>query len=180
MYVQNRVFVLLVAFGAFSLSGVSTSFHYGNDFIATSEQIYGGSPEENLRNIKLRVAKRYYNEFSMNTSDTIFRRVKRSDEASFVGHPKTREERWHSSFNINKTNLQVDQAQSLVNLLVKVMDRYLNSCIPIVLYDAYVQSSEGIILQTFFKVHILSLINLYQKNNIILKKKKKYSVIRYI
>lgn len=155
MYVSNKVLVLLVAFGAFSLSGVSTSFHYGNDFISTYEQIDGGIPEDSLRNVKLRVAKRYYNEFSMNMSDTIFRRVKR-DESTFVGHPKTREERWHSSFNLNRTNLQVDQALSLVNLLVKVMDKYLNACIPIILYDSALAKSEGVVLQTFFKVYIVS------------------------
>ncbi|XP_055297477.1 ionotropic receptor 21a [Sitodiplosis mosellana] len=83
----------------------------------------------------------------MNMSDVIVRRVKR-DEATFYGHPKTREERWHTNFNLNKTNFQ---AQSLVNLLVKVMDKYLNSCIPIILYDHHVESVEGILLQTFFK-----------------------------
>lgn len=48
----------------------------------------------------------------------------------------------------------MDQVQSLVNLLVKVMDKYLNACVPIILYDQSVQSSEGILLQTFFKVFL--------------------------
>lgn len=112
----------------------------------------GSTVEDYLQDPKLRVAKRYYREFSMNTSENVFlKRVKRDDESTFIGHPKTREERWHASFNLNRTNLQMEQALSLVNLLVKVMDKYLNECIPIVFYDRF-QASEGIILQTFFKV----------------------------
>lgn len=152
MYVRTKVLVLLVTFVAFSLSGVSTSFHYGNDFIVSSTRDDGSIPEDYLRDDNIRVAKRYYEDFAMNVSDTVFKRVKR-DDSTFAGHPKTREERWHTSFNINKTNLQQDQAQSLVNLLIKVMDKYLNSCIPIIFYDRSVDSSEGIILQTFFKVN---------------------------
>lgn len=79
-------------------------------------------------------------------------RVKRYDVSTFRGHPKTREERWHVSFNLNNTNLQLEQTQSLVVLLNKVVDKYLNACIPIILYDANVESSEGIVLQTFFQV----------------------------
>lgn len=146
--------ILVLAFIAFSLSGVSTLFHYDGDLVATSLRDDGSIAEDYLQDSELRVAKRYYREFSMNTSKNVFlkRRVKRDDESTFVGHPKTREERWHASFNLNRTNLQLEQAQSLVNLLVKVMDKYLNSCTPIIFYDRSVQASEGIILQTFFKV----------------------------
>lgn len=153
MHVRNKVFVLIAAFAALSLTGVSASFHYGNDFIITSNRDDGAMPEDYLSNSTLRVAKRFYRDYSMNISDVVVRRVKR-DEATFYGHPKTREERWHANFDLNKTNLQMDQAQSLVNLLVKVMDKYLNSCIPIILYDHHVESAEGILLQTFFKVNI--------------------------
>lgn len=156
--VRKQVLISLVAFVVFSLSGVSTSFYYDSDAIATSLRDDGSIAEDYLQDPKLKVAKRYYREFpSMNVNasdDHIFvRRVKRDDESKFIGHPKTREERWHTSFNLNRTNLQVDQAQALVNLLVKVMDKYLNSCIPIILYDRYVVASEGNILQTFFKVN---------------------------
>lgn len=151
MYVRTKVLVLLLAFVAFSLSGVSSSFHYGNEFIITSNRDDGSVSEDYLQDDRLRVAKRYYTEFSMNISDTIFRRVKRQDDPTFVGHPKTREERWHTSFNLNKTNFEQDQAQSLVNLLIKVMDKYLNACTPIIFYDRSVES-EGVVLQTFFKV----------------------------
>lgn len=150
--IRNKVLILVLAFVA---SGVSISFHFDSDLIDTSLRDDGSIAEDYLQDSKLRVAKRYYREFSMNTSKNVFlrrTRVKRDDESTFVGHPKTREERWHASFNLNGTNLQLEQAQSLVNLLVKVMDKYLNSCIPIIFYDRYVQASEGIILQTFFKV----------------------------
>lgn len=152
MHVLHKVLILIGAFLVFSLTGVSTSFYYGNDLIVTSNRDDGSIPDDYLSDPKLKVAKRYYRDYSMNVSDIVFRRVKRSDDATFHGHPKTREERWHASFDINKTNTQFDQAQSLVNLLVKVMDKYLNSCIPIILYDHHVESTEGILLQAFFKV----------------------------
>lgn len=152
--VRDKMLLFLVAFVIFSLSGVSTSFYFDNDAITTSLRDDGSIAHDYLQDPKLRVAKRYYNEFSLNTSDdnVFVRRVKRDDDSTFIGHPKTREERWHASFNLNRTNLQVDQAQSLVYLLIRVMDKYLNSCIPIIFYDRHVQLSEGIILQTFFKV----------------------------
>lgn len=150
--VKKKVLILLLVFASFSLSGVFTSFHYGSDIINNPLRDAGSNNEDYLQNPKLRVGKRYYSEFSMNTSESVFLRRGKRDESTFIGHPKTREERWHTSFNLNRTNLQQDQAQSLVNLLIKVMDKYLNSCIPIIFYDRYVQASEGIILQKFFKV----------------------------
>lgn len=154
MFNRNKVLILIVVFAAFGFfTGVSTSFHYGNDFIVTSNRDDGNIPENYLRNDTLRVAKRYYRDYALNVSDYIYRRVKRNDDTTFYGHPKTREERWHASFNMNRTFLQEEQAKSLVNLLVKVMDKYLNACIPIVLYDNYVLSTEGVVLETFFKVN---------------------------
>lgn len=150
MHIRNRV-LILTAFVAYSLTEISASFYYANDLI-TSTRDDGSIPEDYLKDDNLRVAKRYYRDFAINVSDSIYTRVKRNDDSTFIGHPKTREERWHTNFNLNQTNQQVDQAQSLVNLLVKVMDKYLNSCIPIILYDNSVATSEGIILQTFFKV----------------------------
>ena len=157
MHVPNKVFVLVAVLAALNVTGVSSSFHYGNDFIDDFIRDDGGNiANDYLNNQTLRVAKRFYRDFSMNVSDVTVRRVKR-DEATFIGHPKTREERWHANFNLNKTNSQLDQAQSLVNLLIKVMDKYLNTCIPIILYDHHVESAEGILLQTFFKVNFLRL-----------------------
>lgn len=155
MHVRNKVLVFIAALAALTFTGVSTSFHYGNEKIVDSDRDDGSAPEDYLQDTNLRVAKRFYRDYSMNISENIFRRVKRSDDSTFVGHPKTREERWHATFNLNKTNLQFDQAQSLVNLLVKVMDKYMNACIPIILYDQFVESYEGVLLQIFFKVFFL-------------------------
>lgn len=82
------------------------------------------------------------------------RRHKRySDGSTFQGKPKTREERWHQNFNMNATNMQLDQAASLVSLLNKIIERYMMACIPIIFYDSYVETSDGIVLQTFFQVN---------------------------
>lgn len=153
MHVSNKVFILVAVSAALNFTGVSSSFHYGNDFIDDFIRDDGGNiANDYLSNQTLRVAKRFYRDYSMNVSDVTVRRVKR-DDATFYGHPKTREERWHATFNLNKTNAQLDQAQSLVNLLIKVMDKYLNTCIPIILYDHHVVKEEGILLETFFKVN---------------------------
>lgn len=154
MHVSNKIFILVAILTALNFTGVSSSFHYGNDFIDDFIRDDDGIiANDYLSNQTLRVAKRFYRDFPMNVT---VRRVKR-DDAAFYGHPKTREERWHTTFNLNKTNVQLEQAQSLVNLLIKVMDKYLNTCIPIVLYDHHVESAEGILLQTFFKVNFLRL-----------------------
>lgn len=79
-------------------------------------------------------------------------RSKRYDEVAFRGRPKTREERWHANFKVNDPNLEYDQAQSLVILLNKVVNKYLHACVPIILYDKFVEQSDGIVLQTFFQV----------------------------
>lgn len=79
-------------------------------------------------------------------------RVKRYDASVFRGHQKTREERWHTNFKSNGSNLEMEQTHSLVILLNKIVDKYLNACIPIILYDKYVESSDSVILQTFFQV----------------------------
>lgn len=80
-------------------------------------------------------------------------RCKRFDQTSFRGNPKTREERWHANFKMNDTNMLLNQTQSLVTLLNKIVDKYLNACIPIILYDKSVEESGGIALQSFFQVH---------------------------
>lgn len=98
-----------------------------------------GNPRENILN--------FYHKRNV---DRI--RTKRNDPSTFVGHPKTREERWHANFDTNNIDRQVEQAASLVNLLIKVIDRYLNNCVPIILYDAAVERTDGIVIDQFFKV----------------------------
>lgn len=96
---------------------------------------------------------RYYDNLQRDRLESSIARYKRSD-ATFVGHPKTREERWHTSFNRNSIKLKIEQTQSLVSLLNKVIDRYLNACIPIVFYDSIVENTDGIVLQMFFQVRM--------------------------
>lgn len=79
-------------------------------------------------------------------------RFKRLADSTFHGRPKSREERWHQNFNLNSTNLEVDQGSSLVTLLTKIVERYMTSCIPIIFYDKTIEESDGNILQTFFQV----------------------------
>lgn len=99
----------------------------------------------------------FYRERMIDASDangTQLNRVKRYDSPKFPGHTKTREERWHLNFNVNSTYAQMEQTQSLVNLLNRIVDKYLSACIPIILYDRFVEESDGIVLQTFFQVNL--------------------------
>lgn len=132
----------------------NASFHYGNEYIPREDdgfELRGLVQSDKLPNETAEIS--FYKDWSAQLNESFARsRAKRSEEGTFYGHPKTREERWHEAFNMNRSNSQIDQAHSLVLLLVKVMDKYLNACIPVVLYDQYVESSDGTILQTFFQV----------------------------
>lgn len=75
-------------------------------------------------------------------------RTRREVDTTFRGHPKTREEIWHQNFKMNE--LDFDQSQSLINLLQKIMEKYMMRCIPIVLYDVFVEKAEGLLLQRLF------------------------------
>jgi hypothetical protein len=72
-------------------------------------------------------------------------RTKRGNDPTFRGNPKTQQEIWHRNFNF--ASLKFEQATSLVTLLSKIVSKYLSACIPVVLYDDFVENSEGIILQ---------------------------------
>lgn len=147
MHRSSRVFVWWISFNSLCWIRVFASFHLENE-----DDISANSVESSLTISQLNETK-VYADWPIDSNKTAAtHRNRRSDDGTFYGHPKTREERWHAAFNMSDVNLQLDQAQSLVTLLVKIMDKYLNSCIPIVLYDKYVESSEGIILETFFKV----------------------------
>lgn len=73
------------------------------------------------------------------------------DPTTFFGRPKTREERWHNNF-FSKNSDDHDQTLSLVNLLNKIVQNYLNACVPIILYDMYVQISDTVLMQSFLQV----------------------------
>lgn len=66
-------------------------------------------------------------------------------EPIFKGKPKTREEMWHRSFQIDE--LEFDQNESLIVLLVKIFKKYLMECTPVILYDVFVERAEGALLQ---------------------------------
>lgn len=146
MHSSSQMFILWILFKSLCWIRIFASFHFENED-GISANIEESSLISQLNGIK------FYKDWPVDLNETNARhRTKRSDDGTFYGHPKTREERWHTAFNMSGANIQLEQTQTLVSLLVKVMDKYLNSCIPIVLYDKYVESSEGAILETFFKV----------------------------
>nr|QGW45447.1 ionotropic receptor 21a [Bradysia odoriphaga] len=73
---------------------------------------------------------------------------KRQVDPIFIGHPKTQQEVWHQNFKIESI-IKVEDI--LVQLLAKLVEIYLKDCIPIVIYDKYIEESDGVILQRFFK-----------------------------
>lgn len=79
-------------------------------------------------------------------------RVRRDlDDATFHGHEKTREEKWYIHFRTDADAGQRAKAADLSNLLNKVVEKYLRSCVTVVIYDDYSQITEGIMLETFFR-----------------------------
>lgn len=77
---------------------------------------------------------------------------KRQVNPIFVGHPKTQEEIWHQKFKIETITKVIDEADVLVRLLHKLAEIYLKDCIPIIVYDKFVEAADGVILQRFFQV----------------------------
>lgn len=76
-------------------------------------------------------------------------REKRESDTKFRGRPKTVQEVWARNFNTSTQ--EFSQSTSLVMLMSKIIVRYLGDCIPVVLYDNFVESSEGFILQRLFQ-----------------------------
>lgn len=76
-------------------------------------------------------------------------RIKRAYDPTFRGNPKTRQEVWQRNFKSSTS--EFTQASSLVVLLSKVIDKYMGSCIPVVLYDEFIEASEGFIIQRLFQ-----------------------------
>ncbi|XP_035910921.1 ionotropic receptor 21a [Anopheles stephensi] len=75
-------------------------------------------------------------------------RERRRVDPTFRGHPKTREQIWERNF----AHVIMDNRQtlSLVTLLNKIILKYLYHCVPIVLYDTYVATTENYILEALF------------------------------
>lgn len=140
-----RIILFLFLFGVFRSSNGFSYIYEPNTEVIIDDDFDFTSKTPVIR------AKRFADNFNYTSNYMAMTRKRRSDDGAFIGHPKTREERWHVAFDLNRASLQMDQTQALVSLLIKVMDKYLNACTPIILYDQYVESSEGVILQTFFQ-----------------------------
>jgi hypothetical protein len=78
-------------------------------------------------------------------------RPKRISDPTFRGKPKTRQEVWQRNFDANTGPRKYDQIQSLINLLNSVILKYMSACIPVILYDFYVENQEGDLLQKLFQ-----------------------------
>ncbi|XP_070497984.1 ionotropic receptor 21a [Chironomus tepperi] len=76
-------------------------------------------------------------------------RKRRSSDVTFRGKPKSVQEIWSKNFNL--TTQEFQQTTSLVTLMSKVIIKYLGACIPIILYDEYVENSDGFVLQRLFQ-----------------------------
>lgn len=85
------------------------------------------------------------------------RKQKRASDMKFRGKPKTMQEVWARNFNISTQ--EYSQSTSLIALMTKVISKYMGACIPIVLYDDFVETSEGFILQRLFETFPTSLIH---------------------
>ncbi|XP_037709240.1 ionotropic receptor 21a [Drosophila subpulchrella] len=77
------------------------------------------------------------------------KRQKRRVDPTFHGNPKPRRELLASKFHVNSYNF--GQTNSLVGLVNKIAQEYLNKCPPVIYYDSFVEKSDGLILENLFK-----------------------------
>lgn len=75
-------------------------------------------------------------------------RPRRGADTTFKGKPKSKQEVWSRNFNF--TSQEFKQSTSLVILLNKVISKYMTACVPVILYDDFVETSEGFIIQRLF------------------------------
>lgn len=144
MVEHRRCSVILLLKIIIVFQSASAQFDHKYEAIAVAN-----NTSNSLRNARENILLYYREKMS---GESRRHRVKRYDATVFRGHPKTREERWHANFKTNGSNSEMEQTQSLVILLNKIVDKYLSACIPIILYDKYVETSDSVILQTFFQV----------------------------
>jgi hypothetical protein len=83
--------------------------------------------------------------------------TKRNSDSTFRGKPKTVQEVWARNFNLKSQ--EYSQSTSLVTLMSKIIVKYLGACIPVVLYDSFVENSEGFVLQRLFQEFPTTLIH---------------------
>lgn len=75
-------------------------------------------------------------------------KIKRSVDITFRGKPKSAREVWARNFN--SSTQEYSQSTSLIVLMKKIIAKYMSACIPVVLYDSFMEKSEGFILQRLF------------------------------
>lgn len=80
-------------------------------------------------------------------------RYRRTNDPTFRGNPKTQQEVWHRNFNFS--TIEYSQSTSLVALLNKIVNKYLNACIPVVLYDSYVMLLKNCYLDQLHGILLL-------------------------
>ena len=102
--------------------------------------------------------KRLFNDCSKPQHWQQQRFVRRID-TKFYGKPKARADKLATKFHMDLYNN--DQTISLVALVNKIAKEYLAKCPPVIYYDAFVEKSDGLILENLFKVK-KSLSNQYQ------------------
>ncbi|XP_058449220.1 ionotropic receptor 21a [Malaya genurostris] len=76
-------------------------------------------------------------------------RSKRFSDPTFRGNPKTREQIWNNNFGHVISNEA--QIKSLVRLLIRVITQYLQACIPIILFDGFVEQTESSFIESFLQ-----------------------------
>lgn len=96
-------------------------------------------------------------------------RDKRASDTKFRGRPKSVQEVWARNFNTSSQ--EYSQSSSLVALMFKIITKYMGACIPVVLYDEFVESSEGFILQRLFQKFPTSFIHARIGKNLTLNNK---------
>lgn len=79
----------------------------------------------------------------------VLKRKMRGVNTKFRGKPKTIQEVWARNFNTSSN--EYSQSSSLLELLKKIIAKYMSACVPVVLYDEYVEKAEGFILQKLFE-----------------------------
>jgi hypothetical protein len=80
-----------------------------------------------------------------------------NEDTSFHGRPKTKQEKWHENFNISQYN--PENKPPLIVLLLKIVDKYLNNCTPIIMYDEVFERENFDIVTKLIQVKFLQPLN---------------------
>lgn len=109
----------------------------------------GESDMKNSTNLSRGINNGDENSVEIAVGKAVENRIKRAYDPTFRGNPKTRQEVWQRNFKSSTS--EFTQSTSLVVLLSKIIDKYMGSCIPVVLYDEFIEDSEGFIVQRLFQ-----------------------------